>query len=265
MVSLWAKSMKQKPEHRQMTKAYFDRIADAEGDVWSGNVDKWAAMERFFESIPESGSVLECGAGTGMYTLRMLRRGLRVTAVDISGKALEVTRSNASENGLGKSLETVEADFMDFAGRARQQFDAVTYFKTLHHFPDLGSIEEAIKAGYRLLKTGGTLLGLEPNGNCPFWRPFSLVRGRHGAGKQSVWEAERGLLMITERNLTRIFQELEEARWEFHWPYVIPAFVARRRPALCEPVNRLLGASLLKRYSFNLIFQVWKAPASEIR
>ncbi len=247
-----------KHKHRQMTKSYFDRIASAEDKLWSGNVDKWDVVQGLFESIHSGGKILECGAGSGMYTIKMLQCGFCVTAVDISAKALEVLRRIASERGLDKNLITVESEFQDFAGRVAGKFDAVVYFKTLHHFPNLTSIREAICAGYEALKPNGLLLSLEPNGNCPFWRPFLLAMGLHGTAHESAWEAEKGLLMITQRNLTRIFQELENARWEFHWPYVIPAFVAQRLPMLCNPINRFLTNTPLRRYSFNLIFKVWK-------
>lgn len=246
-----------------MTKTYFDRIASAAGGVWAGNVDKWGAMEGLFESVPASASILECGAGTGMYTIKMLQRGFRVTAVDMSGQALEVTRKLATEKCLDENLITLESEFQDFANRAATKFDAVVYFKTLHHFPDLTSVTAAIGAGYRLLKPNGSLLGLEPNGQCPFWRPFLTLRGQHGTTKESVWQAEKGLVMITERNLTQIFHTLQNARWEFQWPYVIPAFVAQHLPTLFEPLNRHLGRTVLRRFSFNLIFRVWKTQTAE--
>jgi 2-polyprenyl-3-methyl-5-hydroxy-6-metoxy-1,4-benzoquinol methylase len=252
--------MNESTKQQQTTKSYFDKIAGAEGNAWSGNVDKWSSIKELFDPIPGTGEIIECGAGTGMYTIKMLQQGFHITAVDISGKALDVIRQLASDNGLDKNLTTVESDFKDFAAHTDKKFDAVTYFKTLHHFDDLKSIKEAIKLGYELLKPNGSLLGLEPNGDCPFWRPGLLLRGRHSKAKESVWEAEKGLLMITERNLSRMFQTLHDANWEFHWPYVIPAYLAQHLPVLCDPVNRFLGKTFLRRYSFNLIFKVRKTP-----
>lgn len=255
--------MSENSNQQQMTKTYFDKIACAEGKVWSGNVDKWGAIKKFLDSVPKLGKILECGSGTGMYTIKMLQQGFHVTAVDISGKALDIIRELASDNELEKNLITAESDFKDFAANTSESFDVVTYFKTLHHFADLKSIEEAINLGYKLLKPNGFLFGLEPNGNCPFWRPALILRGRHNKAKESVWEAEKGLLMITERNLSRIFQNLHNAHWEFHWPYVIPAYIAQFLPILFNPMNRLLGKTFLRRYSFNLTFKVWKESTQE--
>ena len=44
-----AGTMNYKHKHRQMTKSYFDRIAAVEDGLWSGNVDKWGAIQAFPE------------------------------------------------------------------------------------------------------------------------------------------------------------------------------------------------------------------------
>ncbi|HUT01290.1 MAG TPA: hypothetical protein VM031_02455 [Phycisphaerae bacterium] len=71
---------------------------------------------------------------------------------------------------------------------------------------------------------------------------------------------ERNLTLITERHLTRAFSRLPGAKWELHWEYVIPAFLANRFPGLFGPINRLLARTPLRRRSFNLTFRVWKPP-----
>ena len=108
------------------------------------------------------------------------------------------------------------------------------------------------------LPPGGVLIGLEPNGECPFWRPGLLLRGNPPGSADSVWRMEQGLLWITAPNLERVFASLPGARWQIHWEYVIPAFVARRLPRVCGAVNRLLDRTPLRRRAFNLTFRVEK-------
>ncbi len=243
----------------ESTERYFDRIASGtEAKAWAGNVDKWDVIEPLFDNAPADAKVLECGAGTGMYTVRMLRQGWHVTAVDLSEEALRVNRRIAETHGVGKNLTTVRGTFEEAARKAGQTFDIVAYFKTLHHFPDLSSVRDAIVHGYEAVRPAGMLVGLEPNGDCPLWRPGLLMEGIHPRGGKPVWEMEKGLLMITQRNLSRIFRQLPCARWEFRWEYLIPACLGRRIPRTARLLNRLLCRTPLKRWAFNLTFRVWK-------
>jgi len=247
------------PDRGQDTKRYFDRIASArEADTWARNVDKWDAIEPLFAAVPPGARVIECGAGTGMYTIHMLQRGLRVTAVDLSEQALQVARQIAASRGVGNNLSTIQGAFERVARQAGQSFDVAAYFKTLHHFPSLVAVRQALAAGFGALKPGGLLLGLEPNGACPLWRPGLLLEGRYPSGKGSVWEMERGLLRITERNLARLFRSLPGARWEIRPKYLVPASLGRRIPRLAERLNRFLARTPLAQYAFNLTFRVWK-------
>ena len=108
------------------TESYFDRIAShAEAKAWAGNVDKWEVIEPLFDDVPAAAKILECGAGTGMYTMKMLERNYRVTAVDLSREALRVSREIAERRGLGKLLATVQGKFEQAILELDEAFDVV--------------------------------------------------------------------------------------------------------------------------------------------
>ena len=97
---------------------------------------------------------LEIGAGTGYFTLNLMRAGLigQATCTDISPGMLSTLAHNAE--GLGLEVRTLQADaerlpFED------ESFDLVLGHAVLHHIPDLA---RAFAEFERVLAPGGTLL-----------------------------------------------------------------------------------------------------------
>jgi ubiquinone/menaquinone biosynthesis C-methylase UbiE len=97
---------------------------------------------------------LEIGAGTGYFTLNMLRAGVieRATCSDISPGMLSALRANAHRMGLEVDTVRVDAERLPFADRS---FELVFGHAVLHHIPDL---ERAFAEFARVLVPGGTLL-----------------------------------------------------------------------------------------------------------
>jgi SAM-dependent methyltransferase len=97
---------------------------------------------------------LEIGAGTGYFTLNLLRAGLiaEATCSDISPGMLTALRANAERLGLEVRTEQVDAERLPFAD---ESFDLVLGHAVLHHIPDL---ERAFAEFARVLAPGGTVL-----------------------------------------------------------------------------------------------------------
>jgi release factor glutamine methyltransferase len=66
--------------------------------------------------------VLEVGCGTGIIALHCAKAGARVTASDVSIKAIECTRANAERNDLDITL--VESDLLD---RLKGEFEVIVF------------------------------------------------------------------------------------------------------------------------------------------
>jgi len=96
---------------------------------------------------------LEVGAGTGYFSLHLLRAGMvgEATCTDISAGMLETLRANAAE--LGLSVETVacDAEQLPFADGS---FELVMGHAVLHHLPDLA---RAFREFERVLAPGGSV------------------------------------------------------------------------------------------------------------
>ena len=97
------------------------------------------------------GDALDVGAGTGNISLKLLKRGYKVTAIDISKKMLEILKKKAKKN---KNLKIVSEDIDSYLLNTKKKFDLITFCSVLHHFPYyLKTLENSIK----LLKKGGII------------------------------------------------------------------------------------------------------------
>jgi SAM-dependent methyltransferase len=97
---------------------------------------------------------LEIGAGTGYFTLNLMRVGkiAQATCSDISPGMLARLQANARRLGLDVRTEQVDAERLPFADAS---FDLVLGHAVLHHIPDL---DRAFEEFARVLAPGGTVL-----------------------------------------------------------------------------------------------------------
>jgi SAM-dependent methyltransferase len=97
---------------------------------------------------------LEVGAGTGYFSLNLLRAGIvrDATCTDISPGMVRTLAGNAERLGLTVKSLRADAESLPFPA---QSFDLVLGHAVLHHLPDL---ERAFSEFRRVLKPGGRIL-----------------------------------------------------------------------------------------------------------
>jgi SAM-dependent methyltransferase len=100
------------------------------------------------------GRSLEVGAGTGYFSLNLLRAGIvrEATCTDISPGMVQALDANAQRLGLSVDAARADAESLPFADRS---FDLVLGHAVLHHLPDL---ERAFTEFHRVLAPGGRLV-----------------------------------------------------------------------------------------------------------
>lgn len=128
-------------------REFFDMVAPS----WRDNNPIGAeTVEALLAAIPlkRGARVLDVGCGTGVLDERLLAKGLRVDAVDLSEKMIERARKNPSLRGVS----FFAADFYEF-GEANE-YDFILVFDAYPHFYDK---EGFCSQAYRLLKEGGEL------------------------------------------------------------------------------------------------------------
>ncbi len=229
------------------TARYFDRHAER---LRAKNVnDKWEAIVPLVDRVAPSAAVLEGGAGTGFYTLRMLERGHQVTAVDISERSLDFLRRDSERLGLAGSLDTRCGDFASVAA-GLGYMDLVMFTKTLAWFTDGAAIEHALEVAYDRLRPGVWIIALEPNGRCPF---RGLLRP-----SEELRSVRSGLVYLRSDWLGPVLDRLPGARWELGYRYLIPGSVSRGHRGLAELDRMLCSIPILRHYAGFLFFAVQK-------
>jgi 2-polyprenyl-3-methyl-5-hydroxy-6-metoxy-1,4-benzoquinol methylase len=93
---------------------------------------------------------LDCGGGSGNLTLKMLKRGWRVTVVDVSPEMLEISKAKVQAHGY--VAEFVNDSVEHFLSSCLQNYDVVTFSSVLHH---LYSPQEVVKEVASRIKPGG--------------------------------------------------------------------------------------------------------------
>ncbi|HEV3283382.1 MAG TPA: class I SAM-dependent methyltransferase [Solirubrobacteraceae bacterium] len=144
---------------------------------------------------------LEIGAGTGYFTLNMLRAGIiaEATCSDISPGMLQALEDNARALGVNVRTRAADAERLPFADGS---FDLVFGHAVLHHIPDLprafGEFERVLAPGGTLLFAGepsryGDHLASVPKrlagAAAPLWRRAIGARAggsRDGAGDEAL-------------------------------------------------------------------------------
>ncbi|MEU5899551.1 class I SAM-dependent methyltransferase [Streptomyces venezuelae] len=110
------------------------------------------------------GTALDLGCGAGGDALWLARRGWQVTAVDISGTAVERLREHARDLGVAERITAEQHDLA--AGFPAGRFDLVSaqYFHT--PFPLLRT--HVLRAAALALRPGGLLLIVDHGSTAPW-------------------------------------------------------------------------------------------------
>ena len=143
------------------------------------------------------GRGLEIGAGTGYFSLNLLRQGILsdVTCTDVSPGMLEALSESADRLHLDVDTAVCDAENLPFEN---DSFDVVFGHAVLHHIPDL---ERAFSEFRRVLKPGGLVVFCgEPSRTgdrlaaypkraalalAPVWR--RAMRAREHSGADGSW------------------------------------------------------------------------------
>ena len=148
-------------EIRDVNTRYHDAAAAAYDAKWGidfGVVGREQVTLKLTKALgrppPHYARSLEIGAGTGYFTLNMLRAGLidRATCSDISPGMLGTLQTNARRLGLRVDAVRLDAERLPFGDGS---FDLVLGHAVLHHIPDL---PRAFAEFARVLAPGGTVL-----------------------------------------------------------------------------------------------------------
>src|SRR3989344_3455351 len=116
--------------------------------------------------------VLDIACGTGVLTEQFVRMGADVTAIDLTPKAVELTKKRLSLYGLHGNVMEADAQRLPFPDNS---FDFVCAWGCLMHMPET---EKAISEIHRVLKPEGTMLAMMYHKNSVHLRlAIQLMKG----------------------------------------------------------------------------------------
>lgn len=116
--------------------------------------------------------VLEVGCGSGVHARLLAEAGARVTAVDLTPTAVELTRKRLALHGLSADVREADAQQLPFADAC---FDFVWSWGVVHHSEDTARVVAEIA---RVLRPGGRLaLMVYHRSSITYWVQYQLIRG----------------------------------------------------------------------------------------
>lgn len=110
--------------------------------------DEWGRLDRepvefkvnwhyIKEYLPNTGHVLDNGAGPGKYSMELAKEGYKVTLTDLTPKLVEVAKTKADElNIRGQFLGFYAADARDLNMLPDEHFDASLMLGPMYHLQE---------------------------------------------------------------------------------------------------------------------------------
>lgn len=140
-------------ERRRRSQEFFDRHARSWDDLARTLLPVPEYRQRLLELVPEGGTVLEIGIGTGRLLTELAARSSRVIGVDHSPAMLEEARRRLADGGLGGiELRLGEMTHLPLPDAS---VGSVVANMVLHHAADPPAVLAEIR---RVLAPGGMLL-----------------------------------------------------------------------------------------------------------
>lgn len=144
----------------EIIKDYYNKNSKNE---WLRLNDPYSRLE-FFSTMymikkyfPSEGKILDIGSGPGRYSIELLKRGYRVTLMDLSNKSIDLAKNNIEAMNLkAENYICGDALYLDFI--EDNFFDAILLMGPMYH---IHSKEERIKIlenCRRVLKEDGVIL-----------------------------------------------------------------------------------------------------------
>lgn len=124
--------------------AFFHRI----DEIKRRDVERFAFGYWSFDQFSGK-QLLDIGCGPGWLTVQYARGGANVTAIDLTDKAVKLTRAHLKHYRLDAQVQRANAENLPFADHS---FDVVVSSGVLHHTPDT---QKAFREAFRVLKPGG--------------------------------------------------------------------------------------------------------------
>jgi len=122
---------------------------DAHENVYKQDVFAGRGFPDHYFPFDPGSSVLDIGCGPGIWTRELCRRGFKVTAIDLTSTAVEITRASLAHRVYQARVQVGDAEQLPFPDAS---FDGAVSHGAIHHTPNT---ERCVKEISRVLRPGG--------------------------------------------------------------------------------------------------------------
>lgn len=121
----------------------------------AGELEFVTTMEYIHRHLFEGAKILETGAGTGQYSVRLAKEGYDVTAVELVEKNLEKLKKNAV---YLNNIQALQGDATDLSLFGDKTFDVTLSLGPMYHLYEPEEVQKAIDEAIRVTKPGGVIM-----------------------------------------------------------------------------------------------------------
>ena len=107
------------------------------------------------EILGENLKIVDCAAGTGIYSFYLADRGYNVTATDITPRHIEIINNELKSKSY--KMDTAVLDATDMSIFPDNSFDVVLNMGPFYHLTDENQREKCFSESLRVLKKGGLI------------------------------------------------------------------------------------------------------------
>lgn len=181
--------------HNQQQLEYFaDKVKKTMIPVESNYVLRHVEEMIGYGQLKRDEHILEVGCGMGKFTLPLLKKGFKITGLDLNAFLLQKL---LEYNNNRFPVPLIASDILEIPAEFNERFDRVIGFFTLHHFHHL---ETYFQAMARVLKPGGEILFIEPNA----WNPLYYIQIAFTPTMN--WKGDKGVAQMTRKNFVKAAQ-----------------------------------------------------------
>jgi len=168
-------------------------------------------------------SILDIGCGTGRHTIELVKRGYRVTGIDLSDSQLQRAKEKASVSGLKIDFRNHDARDLPFA----KEFD-LAIMLCEGAFPLMETDEmnfQILQNAAKSLKDDGKLIFTTLNGLFPLFHSVKDFLASHKEDGNAVYDKNSfDLMTFRDRNVTTIEDDLGNKKdLECNERYYVPS------------------------------------------
>ncbi|MGD9675753.1 MAG: class I SAM-dependent methyltransferase [Candidatus Bipolaricaulia bacterium] len=140
----------------EVVRKYYNREVDWEWERLGTpyrRLEMASTLRLIDEHFPRTGRIADVGGGPGRYTIELLRRGYRVTLVDLAEGNVEFARAQLDALGL-EAEGVMSADARDLSSLGTESFDAALLLGPMYHLVAEDDRRAALLELRRILRPG---------------------------------------------------------------------------------------------------------------